>query len=244
LGGAVPVYGTTSSFILYSTAVSANTTIAFNSADNSMVSTTPGIFANVAPGGYITISGSTSANNNTSTGVLVNNVNTDGTRLFISSSSSTGAQPGIAFTSTVAGDAITIRQLTDFTEESTTIDASGESKYITRKINLDNPATSMKIILEVNIPSAADFDVYYKIGASNINFNDLVWTKFNNMPVINKSDTRGAFTDLTMDINDTDSSGNPKDLPAFSAFQVKFVMRSTNGARVPQFRNMRVIAHA
>ena len=143
----------------------------------------------------------------------------------------------------MAGAAITIRQLTDFTEESTNVDASGESKYITRKINLENPATSLKIILEVNIPSAADFDVYYKIGASNTEFNQLIWTKYTNMPTITKSDNRGAYTDLTIDINDVDSSGNPKDLAAFSAFQVKLVMRSTNGARVPQFRNMRVIAH-
>lgn len=245
IGGALPAYGSTSTFVGISTLVSSDTTISFLAADNSINTTTPGLFNGFNPGSYITISGSTvSGNNNTSTGVLVKDVNLEGTKILLSTNSSNAAKPGIALVNKVAGDAITLRQLTDFVEEDTCTDASGESKYITRKIALSNPATSMKIIMEANVPSAADFDVYYKLGAGNTDFSLIPWTKFNSMPVINKSDNRGQFTDITIDISDFDSSGNIRDLPPFSAFQIKFVMRSTNGARVPQFRNMRVIAHA
>lgn len=245
LGGALPVYGTTSTFIGISTLVSSNTTVSFQASDNSINTTTAGLFDGFIPGSYLTISGSTvSGNNNTSTGVLIEDVSLDGTKIFLSTNAASNTKPGIALTNQIAGDSITLRQLTDFVEEDTTLDASGESKYITRKIALENAATSMKIIVEGNVPSAADFDVYYKLGSANTDFNVLTWTKFSSMPVITKSDIRGNFTDITIDITDFDSSGNVRDLPPFSAFQIKFVMRSTNAARVPQFRNMRVIAHA
>lgn len=244
IAGALPVYGSTNAFVGITTLVSGNTTISFLSSDNSINTTTPGLFDAFNPGSYITISGSVAANNNTSTGVLIRDVNLEGTKIFLSTNASNAVKPGIALTSTVAGAAITLRQLTDYVEEDTCTNASGESKYITRKIALDNPATSMKIIIEGNVPSAADFDVYYKIGTGNADFNLIPWTKFNYMPVINKNDNRGVFTDITIDISDFDSAGNIRDLPPFSAFQIKFVMRSTNAARVPQFRNMRVIAHA
>jgi hypothetical protein len=64
------------------------------------------------------------------------------------------------------------------------------------------------------------------------------------MPNIVKNDTRGVFSEVEINVTDFDSDGNAKDFSSFTGFQIKIVFRTTNAARIPQFQNMRVIAHA
>jgi hypothetical protein len=231
----LPTVGSTSSTVVFSAIVSSNTTISINGATESYETTTPGLFNNVMPGKYIVVSGfANQANNNTSTGIRVKDVSPDGTKIYVDANIVTAN----------AGDIVSIYQLQDFVDERTREDASGESKYITRKINLENPASNMKVLFDVNVPSAASFDLYYKIGAAATDFDTLVWQKFNNMPSIVKNDTRGVFSEVEINVTDFDSDGNPKDFSSFTGFQIKIVFKSTNAARIPQFKNMRVIAHA
>jgi hypothetical protein len=235
LPAALPAVGSTSSTVIFSAIVSSNTTIAINGATESYETTTPGLFNNVMPGKYIIVSGfANQVNNNTSTGIRVKDVSPDGTKIYVDANIVTAN----------AGDSISIFQLQDFVDERTREDASGESKYITRKINLENPASNMKVLFDVNVPSAADFDLYYKIGAAATDFDTLVWQKFYNMPNIVKNDTRGVFSEVEIDVTDFDSDGNAKDFSSFTGFQIKIVFRTTNAARIPTFQNMRVIAHA
>jgi hypothetical protein len=234
-GGTLPPYGTTSTFIVYQTIVSSVTNVAFNSAEQSIVSATSS-FGLIVPGRYITISGAANAgNNNTSTGLRVTNVSQDDSKMFVSSNT---------IVDELAGATVTIRQLQDFTEEATFTDASGESKYITRKINLENPASQLKIIMDINCPAEADFDIYYKVGSAAQDFDQLVWDKFEQLTIPNKDNNRSVFTEYETTITGFDSSGFPIDMSPFTAFQLKIVMRSTNGARIPKFANLRVIAHA
>jgi hypothetical protein len=242
---ALSIAGSTSTVLVTDVICNNNTTITFDGNFDTINTTTEGLFNNIVPGRYITVSGSSvSANNITSTGLLVLNVVNNGKTLFVSSTT--------IQTSTTA-DAVTIRQFNDFTEEITTVAGNTEAKFITRVINLKNPASQIKMIVEACVPNAADFDVYYKTGASGSDFNNIIWTRFvaPNQPNTNssyatlvKSDVRGNFTDVEFNISRFDSTGTSIDLNPFTAFQVKLVMRSSNAARVPQFRNLRVIAHA
>jgi hypothetical protein len=184
------------------------------------------------------------ANNVTSSGILVTGVINNGKTITVSSS--------VISTSTTA-DSITITQYNDFTEELTTENGAAEAKFITKVISIKNPASQIKMIVETCVPNSADFDVYYKIGSSATDFNTISWNRFvaPNQPntlssyaTIVKSDVRNIFTDVEFNICGFDAAGNPVDLTQFTAFQVKMVMRSSNAARVPQFRNLRVIAHA
>ena len=161
-------------------------------------------------------------------------VSQDRSTLFLSGNVSTIA----------AGDPITVYTVREFIDESGIGFGSNESKYIINKINLANPATSIKLIMDINVPTEADFDVYYKIGANNADFTAINWVKFTPLPVYKKNDIRFDFTELTIDITDFDDAGNTRDLPEFTAFQLKIVMRSSNGARVPMFKSLRAIAHA
>ena len=234
----------TSALIMMSTIVTNDATIGIDGATNRLIGSIDGVFANVVPGRYITISGSSAASNNyTSTALLVLNVSPDAKVITVSA----------VLTTVLAGDALTIRQIDDFTEEATNMSANGESKYITNVITLKNPATQIKLQVETCCPSAADFDIYYKTGAAGSDFNSINWAKYvapnqvgttSSYTNLVKSDKRNVFTDVEFNISTYDSTGVPDDLNAFTAFQIKLVMRSSNAARAPQFRNLRVIAHA
>jgi hypothetical protein len=234
--------GSTSAVLIVDTICTGNTTITFDGNLRTINTTTEELFNNVVPGRYISVSGSTvSANNVTSNGLLVLSVANNGKTLTVSSTT--------IQTSTTAA-AITIRQFNDFTEEFTTVAGNTEAKFITRIINLKNPASQIKTIIEACVPNVADFDLYYKIGANGADFENIIWTKYkefntnSSYTTLAKSDVRGNFTDVEFDISNYDTTGTPIDLNPFTAFQLKLVMRSSNSARVPQFRNLRVIAHA
>lgn len=240
-----PAAGSTSTLLIVDVICTSNTTVTFDGNFDTINTTTEGLFNNVIPGRYITVSGSSvTANNVTSTGLLVTGVFNNGKTIAVSST--------LLATSTTA-DSITIRQYNDFTEELTTESGNAEAKFITKVVNLRIPASQIKLILETCVPNAADFDVYYKTGAAGTDFNTITWNRFvaPNQPnalssyaTLVKSDVRNNFTDVEFNISSFDSTGTPIDLTQFTAFQIKLVMRSSNAARVPQFRNLRVIAHA
>ena len=229
-----PFTGTTP-MVDYEEVIRDDQTIAFDGINEAIFSTVPYLFYDVIPGSYIVVSGSSiPGNNSTSTGVRVKDISEDGTTIFIDGN----------LTSIGAGDFITIHALRDFIDERAYRGASANSKYITKRINLENPATNIKVLLDANIPSPAGIDVYYKVGSATENFDEMPWVAFTNLPNYNKEDTRGVYTEIQFDITDFDEFSNAKDLSPFTSFQVKIVMKTTNGARVPSFRNLRIIAHA
>lgn len=235
LGTTLPALNNVGSPVtLINTIVTNSTAISFSSGDNA-INAPAGTFSAVIPGSYIRIAGAGfAANSNTSTGVLVTGVSSDGSKIFLASS----------VVNEAAGSSITIRQYLDFIDEIGAELGSSISKFSTRKINLENPAGQLKMIMDANVPNEASFDVYYKIGPAAEDFTRLAWVKFNALPNINKTNNRSEFTEITVNISDFDSAGNAKDFPGFTAFQIKIVPRTTNGARVPSFKNLRVIAHA
>ena len=219
---------------LINSIVQNSTAVSFTAGDNT-INGTPGLFSAVTPGSYLRVSGTGfPANSNTSTGVLVTGVNPDGSKIFLASS----------VVNEAAGSSISVYQYLDFIDEIGAELGSSVSKFSTRKINLENPAGQLKMIMEANVPNEASFDVYYKIGPATEDFTRLAWVQFNGLPNINKTNNRSDYTEITVNVSDFDSAGNARDFPGFTAFQIKLVPRTTNAARVPSFRNLRVIAHA
>jgi len=244
LGNVLPAIGSTSTILVIDTQVSGNTTVSFDGNFKQINTTTDNLFQNIVPGRYITVSGSTVVGNTyTSLGLLVTAVSLGGRQITVSGTLATAA----------AGDSITIRQYNDFTEEFTNLNAAAEGKYISTIVNLKNPASQLKLIVESCVPSAADFDIYYKTGAAGADFTTINWVRYvaplqtnqlSSYATIAKSDQRGVYTDVTFNISNYDSTYTPVDITPFTALQVKIVMRSSSAARIPQFRNLRVIAHA
>ena len=134
------------------------------------------------------------------------------------------------------------------------------SNYISRDISLDQPATSLKVLISAYRDASADFRVLYKLtrtDSSNVEQTFELFPGFDNT-----IDTDGdGFGDKV--INPNNNSGRPDsnirasadeqfydyqfsidELEQFNGFQIKIVMSGTNEAKPPRFKDLRVIALA
>lgn len=134
----------------------------------------------------------------------------------------------------------------NFVNETTTDFGSAVAKHLTVPIVLAEPATGIKVLIDVNRPDGTNFDLYYRTletGADTV-IEDVDWTlaskvepssNHNNMP----TDTNGRrFREYRYTIGG-DYVGA---LTPFSTYQIKIVMTSTSSSRVPRFKALRTIA--
>ena len=125
--------------------------------------------------------------------------------------------------------------------------------YVTKPVNLDNPATSLKCLVGAHRPSECTIRAYYRLnrvdgsdtkvyepfpGYNNLDASDKVIDSKNNsgLPDRNISaNTSNTFTEYEWSIDK---------LPQFTSFQVKLVVTSTNQAATAQMIDFRTIAVA
>jgi hypothetical protein len=124
-----------------------------------------------------------------------------------------------------------------FTPETASTGGSSASKHITREIRVPQSAVGLNILLSANRPSGTSFDVYYRIAVDDEDIFVKNWvylTEETNNSVDNNPRSYREYRYL--------AGGSGGVLPAFTKYQVKIVMNSTNQAVVPTFRDMRIIA--
>ena len=134
------------------------------------------------------------------------------------------------------------------------------SSYISNKVNIKQPATSIKVLVSSNRRNSADFRVLFKTfkvdsegvepsfnlfpGFDNLNdtdgdgFGDEVRDAGKNSgraDAFVPASTEGEFVDYTFTVDD---------LAEFNGFQIKIVSSGTNEAEAPSFKDLRVIALA
>ena len=208
------------------TVVSANVNISFTSTGiASSDSATRLQLQTVAVGRFLTISGAAAGANNGT--FLVTAVAIDGSSVTLNN----------AFTSAATGAAITLVSLEKYVDEIAPLNGSQFSKYVTRRINLANPSTFVKIRLAVNLPTNADIQVYYKLNrvGSNEDFVTIPYTLINPDSTIPKTNSVTNFTDVEY---------SDEDLAPFDAITVKIVFSSVNTAEIPRVKDLRIIACA
>jgi hypothetical protein len=147
---------------------------------------------------------------------------------------------------------------TDFRVDTINQDPSS-FQYISKEITLENPASSIKILLSAHINIYSDIRAFYAIG-ENQNF-EPIFTPF---PGYNNLDSRGQIIDFENSDGSSDSFVSPSTylgfisqeldykeytftadkLPSFRSYRIKLVMSSTNQVYVPRVRELRVIALA
>ena len=132
---------------------------------------------------------------------------------------------------------------------------SHASVYYTNLIELQNPATTLKVILTADKPASTDFRVLYSLvkkDSSEINQSFELFPGYNNLR---------QTTDGFEVIDDSKNSGLPdvkvpsslsgefleyeftaENLDLFVGFVIKIVMSGTNQAETPRFNNIRVLA--
>ena len=141
-----------------------------------------------------------------------------------------------------------------------TLEDPHTSNYISQNVSLDQPATSLKVLVSAFRDSSADFRVLYKLSRTDSSNVEQTFELFPGYD--NTTDTDGdGFGDKV--INPINNSGRPDsnvpassdnelfdyqfsidELEQFNGFQIKIVMSGTNEAKPPRFKDLRVIALA
>jgi hypothetical protein len=114
---------------------------------------------------------------------------------------------------------------------------SNVANYITKRFNLENPATAFKILYEANRPDGSNINIYYKIAEEGDvrDFDDIPYFLSTTDEIDNPEENRDIFREREHTI-----SG----LNAFSTGAVKIEFTSTSTVDVPRIKNLRVIALA
>ena len=119
-------------------------------------------------------------------------------------------------------------------------DTNEISNYISRKVNLNRSANSVKVVLDAIIPKEATVNVYVRtnndvdLTSSNEAFSDsAAWTAVSQLTNLSMAETEKPVTiEFLKDL-----------LPTFTTFQLKLAMKSSNGAKVPRISNLIAIAN-
>jgi hypothetical protein len=132
-------------------------------------------------------------------------------------------------------------------------------QYLSKEITLENPGTSIKILLNAYNNLYSDIRAFYAI-SENENFNPIFipFPGYENLnsrgQVIDVQNNNGhpdTFVPLTSisgfsqnDVPFSEYTFTADQLPAFRSYRIKIIMTSTNQVYVPRFKDLRVIALA
>jgi hypothetical protein len=125
----------------------------------------------------------------------------------------------------------------NYVAETSPTGSSGAARHISTPVELEQDAVGLKIILSANRPSTTDFQVYFRTAGGDEILSDQNWTLLveeTNNPSDENSNVFREYRYL--------AGGDGGDLSAFTQFQTKIVMRTTNAAKVPVITDLRTIA--
>ena len=127
--------------------------------------------------------------------------------------------------------------------------------YLTKKINLETPATSLRVLFDAARESDADIKVLFKTLRVDdaFDFDEMSFKFFNDDGTVSGSGGPDVVVRSSENINEfleheytagvtDDGIGSP--LEEFVSFQIKIVMRTTNQTEPPRLKNLRVLALA
>jgi hypothetical protein len=146
------------------------------------------------------------------------------------------------------------KPISDYASDSRVNELNGDphsSVYITKKIELSNPATALKVILSAYRHSSSDFRVLYQLYKSSSSEVEQSFELFpgydnlNGQTVINPSKNNGrsdVFVRSSKENEFLDYEFTADDLDEFSAFKIKVVMSGTDESEVVRIRDFRAIA--
>jgi len=125
----------------------------------------------------------------------------------------------------------------NFVNETDARRGTSAAKHITKVTTLAQAAVGLKVLVTANRPKPAGIKLYYRTGNENDILDAEDWTYIastsNNPP----DDNQNIFREYEYLIG-----GLGGTLAAFTKFQLKIVMTSTNSAKVPVIKDLRAIA--
>ncbi len=118
---------------------------------------------------------------------------------------------------------------------------SSESVYITKRVQLKNPATSIKVLFDAVVNSSASVEVMYKVLRSDdsSDFDELGWNYFNTA-----GETDTPVTSAVDRTSFKEHEYTENDIPEFISFSIKIKMKGVNSSEPPLLKDLRAIALA
>jgi hypothetical protein len=114
---------------------------------------------------------------------------------------------------------------------------SHAARHLTRVINLESDSVGLRVLLEANVPNSCDFQLYFRTATSDELIQEKNFTLVTSENTNPKDSNPRIFREYRYLIG-----GQGGHLPAFTKYQLKIVMQSTNQALVPIFQSLRSIA--
>ncbi len=136
-------------------------------------------------------------------------------------------------TTNTQGSTFKISVLDKYVADHAAIGVTNNANYVTRTLNLEVPADSIKILFDANLPEGTNLKVYYRTweNAADLNTLNYIDTGF----VKSTSDAQNVFTERTITV---------EDIKPFKNVAIKIVMKSNHPVYVPKLKNLRLIAYS
>jgi hypothetical protein len=134
-------------------------------------------------------------------------------------------------------DEVDILVLTNHKSDNAPFGSSSLAEYITTPMTLEEAASSLHILADVNIFDVATMTVFYRTLSTNDfrSLNDVPWTAMTASPTMTASQNNVTFVEERFVADN---------ITSFNQVQIKIVMRSSNEAAVPRIKNLRIMALA
>ena len=136
----------------------------------------------------------------------------------------------------------------DFVAEDTSKNGSAAAKYVTKEVSITNPATAIDVHLLANVKDISNLEVFYKFkkASSQENFDDIDWIYFNEKgepdtyEIATSENTISGIVEKQSAYQDLKYS--VANLPEYSSFAIKIVMKGVDPAYVPKVQDIRAVA--
>jgi len=129
----------------------------------------------------------------------------------------------------------------DFVADTAKSGGSSAARYVTKPIVLTNNSTALDIRLSAYVPSTSEVEMYFRTTSADDarSIKELAWTPFNDD---GSPDTAVTPTDDNKTFKEHQYSVS--DLPSFTSFQLKIVLKGTISSYPPRVKDLRGIALA
>ena len=136
----------------------------------------------------------------------------------------------------------------DFVAEDTSKNGSSSAKYVTKEVSISNPATAINVHLLANVKDISNIEVFYKFkrASSQENFEDIDWVYFNEkgepdvFEIASSENTISGIVEKQTAYQDLEYTVD--NLPEYSSFAIKIVMKGVDPAYVPKIQDIRAVA--
>lgn len=124
-----------------------------------------------------------------------------------------------------------------FVNETAATGGTSPSKHITTVTQLSQSAVGLKVFITAHRPKPANFKLYYRTATDTDLITSNEYTEVTSLSNNPADEDTNVFREYEYLIGGLGGA-----LPAFTKFQLKIVMTSTNSARVPIIKDLRAIA--